>query len=498
MAACVPHRLPDRAQPLQALEARLRVGRRLPHHGRERGWRAGAGLQAEAELLRSRRRHRAGRRRAAPALRASGGARAVVTAAARPHLLRRRQHQDARPQHARAQGELLQVHQRDAPRPSRTPTEHSDQRYLCAINGTAAGGGYELALACDQILLVDDGSSAVSLPELPLLGVLPGTGGLTRLVDKRRVRRDHADFFCTIAEGIKGKRALEWKLVDEIAPAPRLADETRRSRRGRGGHVRSGRRTPRASPCPPSSAPSTATAALSGLVVDDRPRARATATLPCQRPSRSTAGRRSRRSRRRAPSFWPLALARALDDAMLHLRLNEPEIGIWVLHSQGDGALVEAYDALLASDAGDWLVREIVLYWKRTLKRLDVTSRSLIALVEPGTLLRRDLARAGARRRPHLHAGRHARGLEPAGSRGEAHRHRISAPMPMGNGLTRLQTRFLDEPKHVGELQKRSASDSTPRRPTNWASSPSRPTTSTGRTRCASRSRSARASRPMR
>jgi len=328
-------------------------------------------------------------------------------------------------------------------------SEHSGQRYICSINGIAAGGGYELALACDQILLADDGSSAVSLPELPLLAVLPGTGGLTRLVDKRLVRRDHADFFCTTAEGVRGKRARDWRLVDKLIPPSKLADETKKiaqevaaKRNGGAQDITKGIALP----------------AIDRTIDGDTIRY-GTLTVEIDRERRAAHLRINGPASAPPPdiqaagaSFWPLALARDLDDAMMHLRLNETEIGTWVLHSQGDAALVEAYDALLAKEASHWLVREIVLYWKRTLKRLDVSSRSLIALVEPGSCF------AGTLFELVLAADRSYM-LDGAfdGSNLPAATVRLTGmnfgPYPMGNGLTRLRTRFLSEPKHVDELK---------------------------------------------
>jgi benzoyl-CoA-dihydrodiol lyase len=328
-------------------------------------------------------------------------------------------------------------------------TEHSGQSYICSINGIAAGGGYELALACDHILLADDGSSAVSLPEIPLLAVLPGTGGLTRLVDKRLVRRDHADFFCTTAEGMRGKRAQQWRLVDRLIPPSKLAEETRRIAEETAAKSRR-----------PKGAKGIALPAVERRVEGDtlryphltveidRERRAAHFRLagPAAAPPADAAGVHAE-----GAAFWPLALARSLDDAMMHLRLNETEIGTWVLHSQGDAALVEAHDALLERAGGDWLVREIVLYWKRTLKRLDVSSRSLIALVEPGscfagTLLELVLAAD----RSYMLDGVFEGSNLPAATV------RLTAmnfgPYPMGNGLTRLATRFLSDPGQVGRL----------------------------------------------
>ncbi|WIM09817.1 2,3-epoxybenzoyl-CoA dihydrolase [Enhydrobacter sp.] len=329
-------------------------------------------------------------------------------------------------------------------------TENSGQRYICSINGIAAGGGYELALACEQILLADDGSSAVSLPELPLLAVLPGTGGLTRLVDKRLVRRDLADFFCTTAEGVRGKRARDWRLVDRLIPPSKLVDETKKiaeevaakSRRptdARGIMLPTVERTIEGD-----------TIRYPHLAVEidrDRRAAHFRINGPARAAAAHAAGIQTE-----GAAFWPLALARALDDAVMHLRLNETEIGTWVLHSQGDPAQVEAYDALLAREASNWLVREIVLYWKRTLKRLDVSSRSLIALVEPGscfvgTLFELVLA---ADRSYMLEGTFEGSNLPEAEVRLTPMNF---GPYPMGNGLTRLATRFLAEPDHVGELK---------------------------------------------
>jgi len=329
-------------------------------------------------------------------------------------------------------------------------TEHSDQTYICSINGIAAGGGYELALACDQILLADDGSSAVSLPELPLLAVLPGTGGLTRLVDKRLVRRDHADFFCTTAEGLRGKRAQQWRLVDKLIPPSKLADETKKIAEDVAGKSKR-----------PKDAKGIAlpdvertfdgdTLRYGQLTVEiDREQrvARFKVNGPSSAPPADAAAIHAQ-----GATFWPLALARDLDDAMMHLRLNETEIGTWVLQSQGDSELVEAYDALLAKESNHWLVREIVLYWKRTLKRLDVSSRSLIALVEPGSCFAGTLFELvlAADRSYMLDGVFEGSNLPSAAIKLTTMNF---GPYPMGNGLTRLGTRFLSEPKYVDELK---------------------------------------------
>ena len=329
-------------------------------------------------------------------------------------------------------------------------TEHSGQSYICSINGIAAGGGYELALACEHILLADDGSSAVSLPELPLLAVLPGTGGLTRLVDKRLVRRDHADFFCTTAEGVRGKRARDWRLVDKLIPPSKLADETRRIAQEVAGKSRR-----------PADAKGIALAPIDrridgdtiryGMLTVEIDRERRAARLrvngPAAAPPADAAAIHAQ-----GAAFWPLALARDLDDAMMHLRLNETEIGTWVLQSQGDAALVEAYDDLLARESVNWLVREIVLYWKRVLKRLDVSSRSLIALVEPGSCFAGTLFELVlAADRSYMLDGTFDGSNLPAAT--VALTAMNFGPYPMGNGLTRLATRFLAVPKHLDTLK---------------------------------------------
>jgi benzoyl-CoA-dihydrodiol lyase len=290
----------------------------------------------------------------------------------------------------------------------------------------------------------------VSLPELPLLAVLPGTGGLTRLVDKRLVRRDHADFFCTTAEGVRGKRAQQWRLVDKLIPPSKLADETRKIAREIAAKSRR-----------PKEAKGITLPAIERTIEGDTlryphlnveiDRERRAAHFRLNGPS-SAPPADAAAIHAQGAGFWPLALARALDDAMMHLRLNETEIGTWVLHSQGDAAQVEAYDALLGKEASHWLVREIVLYWKRTLKRLDVSSRSLIALVEPGSCF------AGTLFELVLAADRSFM-LDGVfdGSNLPAATIRLTpmnfGPYPMGNGLTRLGTRFLSDPKHIDELK---------------------------------------------
>ena len=348
-------------------------------------------------------------------------------------------------------------------------TENSGQTYLAALNGTASGGGYELALACDQILLVDDRSSAVSLPELPLLGVLPGTGGLTRVVDKRHVRRDLADYFSTKAEGLGGKKAVAWKLVDEAVPRVRwkeavaersLALALASSRLPGGVAIEltavDKSRTADAITYRHVSAVLDRTRSVAEITVrapeDDAPESMAEAY---------TAG----------AAFWPLAVVRELDDLILDLRTNETEIGTWVLRTgdAGPGAhpdsqphstaseRVLAYDALLLDNTGsDWLANEIVLYLKRTLKRLDVTSRSLIALIEPGSCFAGSLLElALAADRSYMLFGV----FEDVDPEAEPATVTVGpmnlGPLPMGNGLTRLRTRFLGDEAALADVDKR-------------------------------------------
>jgi benzoyl-CoA-dihydrodiol lyase len=325
----------------------------------------------------------------------------------------------------------------------------SGQHYICAINGPAAGGGYELALACDHIILIDDGSSTVALPELPLLAVLPGTGGLTRLVDKRRVRRDHADFFCTTSEGVRGGRALEWRLVDELAPRSRfaevvaeradaLADLSDRPAAGEGVTL-----TPLAREFNESGV------SYQHVSVEiDRELGAAFIEIrgPDGPPPGDPEGILSLGDR-----FWPLAMARELDDAILHLRTNEGEVGTWVFRTKGDADLVQAYDDLLLATADHWLSREITLYLKRSLKRLDVSSRSLVTLVEPGSCFTGTLLElALAADRCYMLDGTLEDDEEPPTMRMTGMNF---GPLPMVNGLTRADGRFLDSDEleeHIG------------------------------------------------
>ncbi|HET7491900.1 MAG TPA: 2,3-epoxybenzoyl-CoA dihydrolase, partial [Bradyrhizobium sp.] len=269
-------------------------------------------------------------------------------------------------------------------------SENSGQRFITVVNGTAAGGGYELALATDHIMLADDGSAAVALPEVPLLAVLPGTGGLTRVVDKRKVRRDHADYFCTIEEGIKGKRAVAWRLVDEIVPNSKL--ESRVNERAKEFAAASKRNgSGKGISLTPLSRNIEADGIRYGFVtVDiDRPARIATISIKAddKPPPADTDGLIAQ-----GASFWPLQVARELDDAILHLRLNELEIGMLVFKSHGEAGNVIAFDAFLEANKSHWLVNEIRQFWKRVLKRIDVTSRTLVTLVEPGSCFAGTLA----------------------------------------------------------------------------------------------------------
>jgi benzoyl-CoA-dihydrodiol lyase len=320
-------------------------------------------------------------------------------------------------------------------------TANSGQTYLAAVNGTASGGGYELALACEHIMLVDDRSSAVSLPELPLLGVLPGTGGLTRVSDKRHVRRDLADYFSTRPEGIGGKKAVQWRLVDEAVPRPRW-DETVAERAA---ELAGSSNRPRG-------AAGVALAPLGKTRDDDavtyeyvsakldRDAGRVDITVrgPASGPPAGMA-----EATVQGAGFWPLAVTRELDDLILDLRTNEAELGTWVFRTEGDPVLVLAYDDLLLSNKDDWFANEVLHYLKRTLRRLDVTSRSLIAVIEPGSCFAGSLLElALAADRSFQLAGVFEDadpGAEPATiTLGDIN----VGPLTMCNGLTRLQTRF--------------------------------------------------------
>jgi benzoyl-CoA-dihydrodiol lyase len=329
-------------------------------------------------------------------------------------------------------------------------SRHDGLRFVAAINGACAGGGYEIALACDEILMVDDRSTAVSLPEVPLLGVLPGTGGLTRVLDKRKVRRDLADLFCTNADGVRAERAKAWKLVDDVAPPSEFAALVREHAAALA-----------------ASSPRSADAqgiALQPLArsIDEHGYHYSTVDVTFERAARRAT------ITVRAPgqpqpdaadaivaagdAWWPLALGRELDDAILMLRTNEPELGLIVLRTQGDAAAVLAVDRTLLALREHWLVRETIAFLRRTLARLDVTSRSLYAVIDhgscfAGTLL--ELALAADRifmlaLPDDVEAG-------PAIVLGEAN----FGAYPVVNGRTRLQTRFDGEPATVERLRDR-------------------------------------------
>ena len=323
-------------------------------------------------------------------------------------------------------------------------TAHSGQTYLAAVNGTASGGGYELALACEHIMLIDDRSAAVSLPELPLLGVLPGTGGLTRVSDKRHVRRDLADYFSTRAEGIGGKKAAQWRLVDEAVPRPRW-DETVAERAAELA-ARSGR---------PQGAEGVALTPLAKTRDDDAityDHVEARLNRDAGQVEISVKGPQNDPpatiAEARSADFWPLAVTRELDDLILDLRTNETELGTWVFRTRGDPAKVLAYDELLLAHTGDWFANEVLHYLKRTLRRLDVTSRSLIAVIEPGSCFAGSLLELALAADRSFQLAGVFEDADPTAGSNTAEPATVTlgdvnvGPLTMSNGLTRLQTRF--------------------------------------------------------
>ena len=329
-------------------------------------------------------------------------------------------------------------------------SEHSGQKFVTVVNGTAAGGGYELALATDHIMMIDDGSTAVSLPEVPLLAVLPGTGGLTRVVDKRMVRRDHADVFCTIEEGIKGRRAVQWRLVDEVVPPSKL--DARIAAKAEELAASSSRKGPAEGVklTPISRKFRDGGVDYSHVKVDiDASQRLATITVraPEAAPPASAA-----EAVKQGAQFWPLLAARELDDAILHLRNNAYEIGTILFKTEGAPATVRAYDEFLEANKADWFAHEVRHYWKRVLKRIDVTSRTLVSVIEPGSCFVGTLAElAFASDRSYMLMGQLQGDNRPV-ARIELTKLNFGA-YPMSHGLTRLQARFLAEPKKVEELE---------------------------------------------
>ena len=329
--------------------------------------------------------------------------------------------------------------------------EESGQKYIAAVKGACAGGGYELALACNHIMLTDDSQSSVALPEVPLLAVLPGTGGLTRVTDKRKVRRDLADIFCATEEGVKGKRAKDWKLVDDVFknsvfnekvveranefvaassksevdagiklnPLPRQIDEN--------GNV---------------------TYSCVEVTIDREGR---TASITLNGPDQP-APKTMDEFQAQGDQAYLLRLAREFEDAILHLRLNEMEIGLWVIRTQGDPELLLQHEALLAENADQWLANEVRHYWKRTLKRVDVTSRSLMAQVEHGSCFAGVLAELlWAVDRSYMMEDEFEGDNRPIATITLSNDN--FGTYPMGNGLSRLETRFLDEAERIDALK---------------------------------------------
>ena len=329
-------------------------------------------------------------------------------------------------------------------------TSFSGQTYISAINGTAAGGGYELALASDYIILVDDSSSAISLPEVPLLAVLPGTGGLTRVVDKRKVRRDHADYFCTVTEGMRGKRAVKWKLIDELIPRSKFIEKVKERA------LEFAQKSSR-----PENEKGIILTPLNRKIEEDQiiydhlsiefERQSGIVNLTVHAPEGDLPST-PESIQAAGANYWPLAMARELDDAIMHLSFNELELGTWVLRTKGDSDQLLTVDQTLIQHQEHWLVREIILNLKRVFKRLDLVARSLVALIEPGscftgTLLELVLA---ADRSYMLDGTFEDTDEVPAKLRPTEMNF---GALPMCNDLTRLQTRFIDDAENVENVR---------------------------------------------
>ena len=322
---------------------------------------------------------------------------------------------------------------------------NSGQRYVAALNGTASGGGYELAIACDEIYLVDDGNSTVSLPEVPLLGVLPGTGGLTRLVDKRKIRRDRADVFSTLAEGLKGKRAKEWGLIDGYFPTSKfqeaVATQVRHLVESDG--AKSAARGIKLNPLQVEATPDSREYKYVGVKLNREQRY---ADLTVRAPQQGDTPATIEEIEQLGDAYWPLQAYRELDDALLHLRMNELEIGLVCLHTAGDIDAVLAVDRMLAANKEHWLVREIILHMARVLRRLDLTAKSFFAIIEPGSCFAGNLLELA------LCADRTYMLNDPDAAVEVATSEFNAGALPMSNGLARLQSRFLSAPEQIAAV----------------------------------------------